>query len=59
VTAVKPTSHLAAVASLLAFGLLRLRSRACSDLSKSTGEVRLDFSPTESVHGSENREGGK
>jgi hypothetical protein len=47
------------IAQILAAGMLRVLSRTLCDPSNSIREVRLDFSPTQSVHGPENREGGK
>ena len=42
--------RLAEVAEILAAGLIRLRARKSSDLSRDDGESSLDFSPDQSGH---------
>jgi hypothetical protein len=42
--------RLAEIADILAAGLIRLRARKSSPLSRDCGEIRLDFSPDQRGH---------
>jgi hypothetical protein len=45
-----PAERLAEIADLLAAGLMRLKARKSSSLSRNTGESCLDFSPDQRGH---------
>jgi hypothetical protein len=51
VVEVSPADRLAEIAEILALGLMRLRARKSSGLSRHEGESSLHFTPEQSGHG--------
>lgn len=45
-----PDERLDEIADILAAGVMRLRARKSSPLSRGSGEIRLDFSPDQRGH---------